>query len=111
MKRRPRTPRGREKPDSLPCHKSKAGAAAAQLKAKNSGNRRYMAYKGLAWLWTQRAITFTSLPNQIRHVAASQIKGGLYSILGAKYHVFNLRTSYVFILILSYVSIFSICYA
>ena len=37
-------------------------------------------------------------------------KGVTLQYPGAKYHVFNLSTSYVFILILSYVSICSMCY-
>ncbi len=37
-------------------------------------------------------------------------KGVTLQYPDAKYHVFNLSTSYVFILILSYVSICSMCY-
>ena len=39
------------------------------------------------------------------HMAASQNKRVTLQSTGAKYHVVNLDTSYVFILILSYVSI------
>ena len=37
-------------------------------------------------------------------------KGVTLQHLGAKYHVFNLSTSYAFILILSYASVCSMCY-
>ena len=44
------------------------------------------------------------------YLATSQIKGVTLQYPGAKYHVFNLSISYVPILILSYVSICSMCY-